>query len=446
MGEGVGNAVIAVAGAGRLQCIEGHAGSAIADAVHMDAKARLVEFPNVAGEIGGAVVDQPITASILAVGGDGDLLACLIHGEVGGLVVGQHACVGQEGGRAEGIPFQYPVEEDLDRIGLDQGIAGELVAHPVRLGQMTADIEFAAVVILVKTGGGGDPHIEQPLIFHLPQAIADKVGGAGILNAGDAARGHQGRDGGQALAILARRLLVMGAEQAAVGGGDGAAGPLANDAAIEIHIGFEGGKEAARRQRGGGEADLFAALVGRLRQCPRVVGTGVAIDPGQHHRIVGRCGIEGCQYGFISGGGSVALVGGPLVDHQPIARLGGVAGQAALHLGRQLAEIDRLAVEIAHIERHRAKQVDMVVVQPRQHHLALQIDHLGVGGGERLGPLPVAHIEELVAAHHHRLCHLTLAILGVDLAVKVEGTRGGGRLRLLAARQRGGQQRREQQT
>ena len=217
MGEGVGSAVIAVAGAGCLQRIEGHAGGAIADAVHMDAKARLIELPYVAVQIGGSVVDQPIAAGILAVGGDGDLLATLIRGEVGCLVVGQHASVWQEGGRAEVIPFQYPVEEDLDRIGLDQGIAGELVAHPVRLGQMAADIELAAVVILVKTGGGGDPHIEQPLIFHLPQAIADKVGGAGILNAGDAARGHQGRDGGQDLAILVRRLFVTGAEQAAIG-------------------------------------------------------------------------------------------------------------------------------------------------------------------------------------------------------------------------------------
>ena len=85
----------------------------------------------------------------------------------------------------------------------------------------------------------------------------------------------------------------------------------------------------------------------------------------------------------------------------------------------------------------------MVVVQPRQHHLPLQIDYSGVGRSERLGPLPVAHIEELVAAHHHGLCHLTLAILGVDLAVEVEGARGGGRLPLLATRQRGRQQRGE---
>lgn len=83
MGEGVGNAVIAFAGASRLQRIEGHAGGAIADAVHMDAKALLVERPHVAVQIGGAVVDQPLAAGILAVGGDGDLLATLICGEVG---------------------------------------------------------------------------------------------------------------------------------------------------------------------------------------------------------------------------------------------------------------------------------------------------------------------------------------------------------------------------
>ena len=87
----------------------------------------------------------------------------------------------------------------------------------------------------------------------------------------------------------------------------------------------------------------------------------------------------------------------------------------------------------------------MVVVQPRQHHLALQVDHLGVGGAERLGPLPVAHIEELAAAHHHGLCHLALTILSVDLAVEIKSACGGGRQRLLTARQRGGQQRGEQQ-
>ncbi|MNG96838.1 hypothetical protein D3C79_559220 [compost metagenome] len=418
--QGVGNAVIAVAGAGRLERIQRHPGAAIADAVHVDAEARLVEGADVALQIRIPVVDDAVAAGVLAVGGDGDLGTVGIHGQMGAVVVLQHAGIGQEDRVREGIPFDHAIEEDLDRVGLDQRILGEALPDFFGLGQVACEIELAAVVVLVEAGGGGDAHVQQILRLHVEQSLADEVGGAGILYPGDAARGHQLGDGGQDLVVLGGGLIAAGAQHTAVGHRNGAAGRVPDHPAGQVHIGNELSEHAARRQGGGVEADDIAILVLGQRQRPGVVGTGVAVDPGQHHRIVRCHGIQGRQQGGIARGWGVAIVGGPLIDHQPVAGLGRITGQALLDLGGQLVQIDALAVEIAHVQRHGAEQVDVVVVQARQHHLAVQIHHLGGAGLEGLGPLAGAHVSKLAVADHHGLGLAALPVLGVDLAVEIE--------------------------
>jgi len=139
------------------------------------------------------------------------------------LVILQHAGIGQEGRAGEGISLQHTVEEDLHRIGLDEGVACEGVAHLARLGQVAGDVQLAAVVILVEAGGGGDAHVQQILVLHVEQALSDEVVGAGILHARDAAGRHQRRDGGEYLVILGRRLLALRAQHTGVGDRNGAA-------------------------------------------------------------------------------------------------------------------------------------------------------------------------------------------------------------------------------
>ncbi len=69
--------------------------------------------------------------------------------------------LGRKGGAVKD-PLQHSVEEDLDRIGLDQWVAGKGASDLSGLGQVPLDVQLAAVVILVKAGGGGDAHLQQP--------------------------------------------------------------------------------------------------------------------------------------------------------------------------------------------------------------------------------------------------------------------------------------------
>ncbi|MNF45617.1 hypothetical protein D3C84_267590 [compost metagenome] len=425
VGQGVGDAALPVAGAGRLQGIEGHPGAAIADAVHVDAKSGPIQRRDVTRQIRLLVVDDAVAARILAVRCDAHLAAVGIQGQMGMQVIPQHAGIGQEGGAGEGIPLQHAVEEDLDRIGLDEGVAGEGVAHLVRLGQVPVDVQLAAVVILVEAGGGGDAHVQQILVLHLEHPLPDEVVGAGILHPRDAAGRHQLGDGGEYLVILGRRLFPLRAQHPGVGDRNGAACRVPDHAARQIHIGDEGLEHAARGQGGGIEADHIAVFVLCLRQCLGVVAAGMAVDPGQHHGVVRRRRIQGRQQGGMGGGGGVAVIGRPLVDHQPLPGSRGVAGQALADLGRELIQVDALAVQIAHVERHSAEQVDVVVVQPWQHHPPLQIHHLGRTVLQGLGPSAGAHVGELAPLHHHGLGLAALPILGVDLAVEIEGVAGG---------------------
>ncbi|MNS48425.1 hypothetical protein D3C72_809970 [compost metagenome] len=126
----------------------------------------------------------------------------------------------------------------------------------------------------------------------------------------------------------------------------------------------------------------------------------------------------------MGGGGGVAVIGRPLIDHQPLPGGRGVAGQALADLGRELIQVDALAVQIAHVERHSAEQVDVVVVQAGQHHPPLQIHHLGRTVLQGLGSCAGAHVSELAPLHHHGLGLAALPILGVDLAVEIEGVAG----------------------
>mgnify|MGYP002147930357 CR=1 FL=1 len=67
------------------------------------------------------------------------------------------------------------------------------------------------------------------------------------------------------------------------------------------------------------------------------------------------------------------------------------------------------------------EQVDVVVVQPRQHHAPLQIHLAGGVGHEGFGPLARADVAKLAILDHHGLGQAALAVLGVNLAVEVEG-------------------------
>ena len=108
---------------------------------------------------------------------------------------------------------------------------------------------------------------------------------------------------------MAGCLLIAGAQHAAIGHWNGAAGRVTHHSAGQVDIGDKGLEGPAGGQRSSIEADCVAVVILRHGEGAGVVGTGMAIDPGQHHRIVGGGGIEGRQHGFIGGGGGVALVG-----------------------------------------------------------------------------------------------------------------------------------------
>ncbi len=385
--QGMGDPLVTVAGAGGLQCIQRHPGAAIADAVHVNAETGPIEGGDIVFQVGVPVVDDAVAARILAIGRDGHLLGGEIHGQVRVLVVFQHARIGQEGRGGKGIPFQYAIEEDLDRIGLDQGIVGKGASDLAGLGQVTGYVQFAAVVILVKAGGCRDAHVQQPKRLHLEQPLTDEVGGAGILYARDATRGHQGRDGGQDLVVLAGGLLIAGAEHPGVGYRYGAAGTLPDHPAGQIHVGNKGLEHPARCQGHTVETHGIAILILRAGQRLRVIGAGVSIGPEQHHRVV-RCHcVQGGQQGSVVRSRGIAVVGGPLIDRQPLPLGGGVARQTGADLVGQLIQRDALTVQIAHIQRHSAEQVNVVVMQAGQHHATLQIHDLAILALIGLGPL-----------------------------------------------------------
>ncbi|VXA78959.1 hypothetical protein AERO9A_320022 [Aeromonas salmonicida] len=422
VGQGMGDPLVTIAGTGGLQGIQSDPGTAIADAVHMNAETRVIEGGDIVLEVGIPVIDDAIAASIFAVGGDGHLLGGKIHGQMGMLVVFQHTCIGQKGRCGEGISFQHTIEEDLDRIGLDQRIVGKGAPDLAGLGEVAGNIQLAAVVILVKTGGGSDAHVQQSTFLHVEQALADEIGGAGILDPGYATGSHQGRDRRQYLVILCCRLFIAGVEHSGFRHRNGAASPLPDHATGQVNVGLKMCKHAPRCQGHIVETHCIAILILRTGQRLRVVGTGMTIDPKEHHRIVWRRDIQRGQQGCMGRRRRIAVVGRPLIDHQPASLAGGITGQTCFYLVRQLIQRDALTIEIAHIQCHCAEQMDMVVVQTGQYHPAFQIHRLTADRLIGLGPLQRAHIEKLAIGNHHGLGDPALPILSVDLAVEIEGS------------------------
>ena len=145
----------------------------------------------------------------------------------------------------------------------------------------------------------------------------------------------------------------------------------------------------------------------------------MSIDPGKNDRVTVSSGIQGLTDSLVAGRRLIALIGHPLIDLQPGPGLAGVARQALLHLAGQLIEVDALALKVTGIQGDGAQDVDMVVMQARQHHLAAQVDHLETLLDKGICALAVTGVDKGVIGHRHGFDLATLAILGIDLAVEV---------------------------